>query len=242
MTRLEVNQLFAEGIEKERYDLGLSQKQMADALDMSLSAYKRMINLDTEKVDIYITYKLYQLTGRTTYDYLGIKDSTMEMQRKLLALSSAQIAFIDSIIEFEKLFAETHEDATDFVTVFIPTGNMEDGMIYDSSNIQKEKFGGIKPKYGVPISCGIKVTSNHLHPVYNMGDILLISRRPIRDGDTGIFMNKENGRAYIRKFYQTEPCKLEPLNGYGETFYVDSHSKEDMDKWIKFGVVVAKIR
>jgi len=28
----------------------------------------------------------------------------------------------------------------------------------------------------------------------------------------------------------------------GETFYVDSHSKEDMDKWIKFGVVVAKIR
>ncbi|MBQ0059090.1 MAG: DNA-binding protein, partial [Lachnospiraceae bacterium] len=103
-------------------------------------------------------------------------------------------------------------------------------------------IAGYRRKYGNEITCGIRVTSNHLHPVYLKNDILLISKRPIRDGDTGIFLNTETGCVYLRKFYQTSPCRLEPINGYGETFYVDSDSQEDMGKWIKFGYVLTKMR
>lgn len=242
MTRLEINKLFAENIEKERYNLGLSQKEMADELDMSLSAYKRIINQSVDKIDLYMTYRLYQLTGKTAYNFMGISDSRLSMHEKMDSLSAHQLSFIDSVIDFEMMFASIHDDTEDYITVFVPTGNMEDGMIYDSSNVKKENIAQYRKRYGSQISCGIEVTSNHLHPVYNLGDILLISRRPVRDGDTGVFVNKENGCVYIRKFHQTNPCMLEPINEYGETFYVDSKDKADMDKWAKFGTVIAKIR
>ncbi|MCQ2498668.1 MAG: DNA-binding protein [Lachnospiraceae bacterium] len=242
MTRYEINSNFADNLEKERVRIGLSQKEMATKLELSLSAYKRIITLTTTKIDLYTIYKLYVLTGKSIYELMGVKNAQLDILRKLTELSNSQISFIDSVVDFEKDFKKHNDDADDYVSVYIPTGNMEDGMIYDSTNVEKVNVSEYKSKFGNIINCGIKITSNHLHPVYNLGDILLISRRPARDGDTGVFINKENGCAYIRKFHQTNPCSLEPLNNYGETFYVDSMDKPGMDNWIKFGVVIAKMR
>ena len=63
-----------------------------------------------------------------------------------------------------------------------------------------------------------------------MGDILLISRRPPRDGDTTIFLNTENGRAYLRRFIQQVPRILQPIN------------EDEVKKWVKYGVVLTKMR
>lgn len=242
MTRFEINENFAENLEKERVRLLLSQKEMASKLELSLSAYKRIINLTTSKVDLLMLYKLYLLTGKTLYELLGVSDQLISLNKKLMSLSPQQMSFIESVVDFENAFKQNVENVEEYISVFIPTGNMQDGMIYDSSNVEKVNIAEYIAIYGNKINCGIKITSNHLHPVYNLGDILLISKRPIRDGDTGVFINKENGCAYIRKFHQTNPCSLEPLNDYGETFYVNSKDKNGMDNWIKFGVVVAKLR
>ena len=115
-------------------------------------------------------------------------------------------------------------------------------MILDSYNVEKLDVSNYRKAFGDALHIGIRITSNHLHPVYNKGDILLISRNPIRDGDTGIFINAQNKRAYIRKLHQTNPCELTPINNYGETFYVDSDNVDDMSKWIKFGHVLCKVR
>lgn len=242
MTRFELSRQFAEHMEIERVNLGLTQQQMADRLDVSLSAYKRIINGTTDKIDLYIIYKLYRLTGKLAYEFTDISDPYLVLKKKIMGLSPTQISYIETLIDFENSFAMTHDDYEDYVTVYVPTGNMEDGMIYDSSNIEKKNIASYRRRYGSQISCGIRITSNHLHPVYNKDDILLISRKSIRDGDTGIFFNRDTGCAYVRKFFQTSPCRLEPINGYGEIFYVDSTKKEEMDCWIKFGCVIAKIR
>lgn len=242
MTRFEINSNFAQNLEKERDALGLSQKDFACKLGLSLSSYKRIISLTTLKIDLFTLYKLYSLTGKTIYELMGVSDSYINLSKKILDLSPQQIAFIESVVDFEQDFMLKNENAEDYISVYVPVGNMEDGMVYDSSNIEKVNIGEYKSRYGNKINCGIKITSNHLHPVYNLGDILLVSKRPIRDGDTGVFINKENGCVYIRKFHQTDPCCLEPLNNYGEPFYVNSKDKAGMDNWIKFGVVVAKLR
>ena len=109
-------------------------------------------------------------------------------------------------------------------------------------NVEKLDVSNYRKAFGDALHIGIRITSNHLHPVYNKGDILLISRNPIRDGDTGIFINAQNKRAYIRKLHQKNPCELTPINNYGETFYVDSDNVDDMSKWIKFGHVLCKVR
>lgn len=242
MTRMEMNRQFAEKMEQERSALGLTQKQMADKLELSLSAYKRIITCTTDKIDLYVIYKLYLLTGKLAYEFTDITDPYLELKKKIMGLSQSQISYVDALLDFEQSFKDTHEDYDDYVTLYIPTGNMEDGMLYDSANVEKINIAAYRKRYGSMISCAIKITSNHLHPVYNKGDILLISRHSIRDGDTGVFLNRDNGRAYLRKFYQTTPCRLETVNGYGETFYVNGDDKADMDKWIKFGRVIAKMR
>lgn len=241
MTRFEMNEQFANNIEIERIKLNLTQKQMADKLDLSLSAYKRIITCSTDKIDLYVIYKLYELTGKLAYEFTSVTDPFLELKKKIMGLSPSQMSYINALIDFEKSFSSAHEDFEDYVTVYIPTGNMEDGMIYDSANVEKINIADYRKKYGSQIGCGLRITSTHLQPVYNIGDTLLIANKSIRDGDTGIFINCEDGRLYLRKYYQTMPCKLEPINGYGETFYIDSTKQEDMDKWIRFGRVLAKI-
>lgn len=237
-----MNREFADNLERERTKLNLTQKQMADKLEMSLSAYKRLITCSTEKIDLYVIYRLYKLTGKLAYEFTSISDPYLDLKKKITNLTLPQMAFVEGLIDFEKSFSDIGMAPEDYLTVYVPTGNMEDGMIYDSASVEKVHLPDYKARYGNQISCGIRITSNHLHPVYNKGDILLIAQKSIRDGDTGVFINHINGRAYIRKFYQTTPCRLEPINGLGEVFFVDGTSEEDMKKWVKFGRVVAKVR
>ena len=243
MTREEMVKRFALNIEKERVKMNLSQEQMATKLDMSLAAYKRLITCSVERIDLYTAYRLYLLTGKLAYEFLDYSNNQLVLKSKISGLTPSQVSYVEGLIDFEKNFASIHaEDYEDYVTVYIPTGNMEDGMIYDTSNVEKVNVAQYRQKYGNLIHCGLKITSNHLHPAYNKGDILLVSRQTIRDGDTGVFINRNTGCAYIRKFYQTSPCRLEPISDYGMTIYVDDKNVEDMSRWIKFGYVITKIR
>ena len=60
MTREQLIENFADSVEQERIALGYSQAQMAQALDMSLSTYKRIINGEISKLDFFIFYQLYR--------------------------------------------------------------------------------------------------------------------------------------------------------------------------------------
>lgn len=232
-------------LERERLNLGLTQAKMAEKLCMSLSNYKKIIAGETMKIDFYMAHLIYDLTGKLLFEMCGDTSPEIEIFKKVRKLSPQQMGFVEGIIDFEIEMAEKSEQdmekIEDEITVLIPTGNLEDGMIWDSANVEKVNVSAYKKKFP-DIQCGIRITSNHLHPVYNRGDILLISKRAPRDGDTGIFVNKENGRAYIRRYHQKDMCLLESINDYGETFIVDPNNVSEMAKWIKFGCVVTKIR
>ncbi|MGN0342393.1 MAG: helix-turn-helix domain-containing protein [Roseburia sp.] len=229
-------------MEQERDRLGLTQAQMAQKLEMSLSGYKKVISGETQKIDIYTLYLLHQLTGKWFIEWVESDAGNSSLARKYFMLSENQQKFIEGIVDFELSIARDKHPAKDFITVFVPTGNMEDGMIYDSSNFIKVDVSAYRQQFGANLHCGIQITSNHLHPVYHIGDILLICRKAIRDGDTGIFIKKDTQAAYIRKFHQTSPCILEPINNLGEPFYVDSYDLDDMNQWIKFGYVLTKMK
>lgn len=245
MTRHELVNNFGSSIEKERIKLGYSQKKMAEALDMSLSSYKRIINGETSKINIFTVYHMYELTKKLGFELCGDTSPQLSVYNSLTKLTDAQLRFITSVIDFEAEFAQdlmASENAEDYITVLVPTGNMMDGMIYDSCSLEKVNVAPYRKRYGNRIDFGVRVTSDHLNPVYQLGDILLVCQQPIRDGDTGIFIDKSTGLLYTRKFYQTSPCRMEPLNNFGQTFYIDTRNESDVSRWMKLGYVVTKMR
>lgn len=244
MTQQELLLHFTENIERERVRLNLTQAQMAQKLEMSTSNYKKLIAGQYKRPNLFLAQYLYELTGKLLFEFFDYSSPELTAVAKLLQLSNSQRSFVEGIIDFELDFAAKNKNDSpdDYLTVLVPTGNCEDGMIWDSANIKKVNIAPYRKKYGSQIHIGVEITSNHLNPVYYMGDILLISRRPPRDGDTTIFLNKENGCAYLRRFIQQVPRILQPINGYGETFYIDPYDTKEMEKWIKYGIVLTKIR
>ncbi len=235
----------AENLEIERVRLGLSQSEFAKSIDLSLSSYKRLISGETQKMDIYTGYLIYRVLGKRICELGCLSEPVFEVSNRLRELSPSQLNFVKAIVEFEadfRLNTPVTDPPENYITVLCPTGDMHDGMIWDSCNLEKHQFHGVRQAHGDSIKCGIKVNSNHLHPVYQKSDIIMVGVAPIRDGDIGIFVNKKNRRAYLRKFRQGYPCKLEPINEFGEAFEVDSEDKEEMDNWIKFGRVITKLR
>lgn len=248
MTKEQLAEIFGSNLESERLALGYTQQEMAKALEMSLSSYKRLISGESSKIDLHTAYLAGKLTGKLCDELCNISSPIINACASMRQLSSSQLNFITEVIEFEAKFAKNLQsnnparNPEDYIPLMIPSGNMQDGMIYDTCDFRKIYVAPYRKRYGDQFDCAILVTSNHMHPAYNMNDILLISRTPIRDGDTGIFLNTATGLAYIRKFFQTNPCRLEPISNYGRTFYIDSDNQAEMAYWIKLGRVVTKIR
>lgn len=248
MNKEELYRNFAENIETERIKLGYSQKKMADALDMSLSTYKSMIRGDMVNISLYTMYLAYHLTGLIASEFTGENMPEIDLLVSYRMLPEHRKKALRTILEIERelsladnQYIASHGSETVLTSCYIPTGNMEDGMIFDSANVESidvTKYVHVCPG---SIDCAIKIMSNHLHPVYHMGDILLINQSAPRDGDTGIFINKQTHRVYIRRFRQTDPCELIPVSDYGQTIYVDSHSLSSMNQWIKLGKVLMRI-
>jgi transcriptional regulator with XRE-family HTH domain len=225
-------------IERERILLNYSQVEMARALDISLSSYKRIINGERLKIEIYTVYRLQLLTGKFMEELCQLTSPIIECLPLLRRLSERQLRFIHSVLEFEISSVDSLADdsySDDFVTMIVPTGNMHDGMIYDSCGLKKVNIAAYRPRFGKMIDCALMITSSHLQPAYQQDDILLICRGPIRDGDTGLFFDNETGRIYLRKYFQTEPDRIDPLTGYGQPIYLNN-------RWTKVGFVITKMR
>lgn len=233
---------FIDNVEKERIKLGYTQKGMAKELGKSLSGYKKLIAGENSKIDLFLALRVSELTGRCMTDLCGMEGTISGIEKRLPKLSATQLEFVRAVVDFEADFAVSVPETEDYVTMMILTGDFKDGMILDSANLEKVNVAAYRGRFGDNLHCAIRVSSNHLHPVYHRGDILLISRQPPRDGDTGIFVNRVTGRVYIRKYYQTIPVRLEPVNGLGREITVDSSDVKDMDQWIKFGKVLTKMR
>lgn len=242
MTRQDVVRNFITSMERERVRRGYTQPQMAERLGLSASGYKKIIAGETSKIDLYAAYQVYRHSGRFILELCGENSAELEAFLGYRSLTSSQKAFVNDIIHFEQNFHENNTDTEKYISVVVPTGVVEDGMIWDSANVIKVNAASYVHKFSRELHCGIMVTSNHLQPVYQMGDILLVSRRPPRNGDTGIFINKEEGRAYLRRFRQTGTIRLEPVNEYGAVIELNDRDMSDKGSWLTLGCVLTKMR
>lgn len=247
ISKQELTKKFVLSIERERINLNLTQAQMAAKMQMSLSGYKKMVSGATTRIDLHIVYLLHSITGRWIYDFIDEHNEDSDLFLKIKQLSPSQKRTVKSLVNFELGFLNSHDpsspdDPQDYITVYVPTGNMEDGMILDSYNYKKVNAAPYRKRFGDRLHCGIQLTSDHLHPVYHQGDILLICRDSVREGDTGIFLNKKTGRTYIRRYSVSDFWVLDPISSYGTPIVIDRSNEEEAQSWVCSGYVLSKMR
>ena len=219
---------FRDVIEEKRNLCGLSQEKMARELGMPLTTYKTMLNGSMVNLPISVVLKAEKLTNLNAYELIGAENEDLKMLKDFRNIPEHTRNAIRSIIEVEWELSSAIPkcDEEHRTTCFAVTGNMEDGMYFDSSSYETIDVANHVHFFHESIDCAIKITSNHFHPVYHMGSILLIHKSAPRDGDTGIFIHKPTSRLYIRRFRQTNPCELISLNGMGSTIFVNSMMKK----------------
>lgn len=242
MTRQEIARNFITSMERERVRRGYTQSQMADRLGLSASGYKKIIAGETSKIDLYSAYQIYQLSGKFIFELCGENSVELEAFQKYRNLTSIQKAFVNDILHFEQIFQEKTPNSKEYISVLVPTGVVEDGMIWDSANIIKVNAASYLHRFSRELHGGILITSNHLQPVYQMGDILLFTKRPPRNGDTAIVLNRVEGRVYLRRFRESGSIQLEPVNEYGVTFELTGKDLSEQGNWIVLGCILTKMR
>lgn len=98
INRVELACRFAESLERERVNLGYTQAQMADALSMSVSNYKKLVLHETVKIDMIYAIRLHELTG-WRIDDLYEDAIEIDAMRAFRSLSYAQQQFIIGVAE-----------------------------------------------------------------------------------------------------------------------------------------------
>lgn len=137
MTRQEVTGNYIINMERERVRRGYTQPQMAKHMGISTSGYKKIVAGETSKIDLYAAYQLYKFTGKFIFELCGEESADLELFQSLRSLSPSQKAFVSDIIRFEQNFQEKEMDSGEYISVLVPSGSLEDGMIWDSANVIK---------------------------------------------------------------------------------------------------------
>ncbi|MBR1599012.1 MAG: helix-turn-helix domain-containing protein [Lachnospiraceae bacterium] len=133
----------------------------------------------------------------------------------------------------EKCLLEKSRNGKDLIPLFIPKGNMKDGVYYDGSIYGKIDI----TKYPLTIkkecSFGIKVVTENYEPIYHINDILLISAKSHpRQSDIVLYIDN-NGKLYLRKYTQ---LGLEPLGPFLELIPM-----RELSNFTPLGVVLKTI-
>lgn len=118
MEKLKYIDNFCLNVERQRVALGYSQEKFAEKIGMSLASYKRLINGEVIKMDLYNVYKLYLLTGMLLcelVDYTG--DVRIDVIKELRSLTPSELDLVMRFIKYLKTNGNNY--IMDFCKAFI---------------------------------------------------------------------------------------------------------------------------
>ena len=221
-------------INKFMYDRNWSIKQLSETSGLPYESVKKLVGGKINNPTIYSLVKICK-AFECSLDYLLKNQPSYSF--KLHNLPPRVITLLNEIADFEIYLSKQNQKyKTKYITSLIPTGIIQDGMLFDSVSIDAVNVSNHIEEFGDIIMCGLKVVGKSLHPTYLDDDILLVARdRFPLDGEIGIFI--VNNKAYIRKYSIGNPIKLISINNT-----TDSLTVSNIDDIHFFGRILTIIR
>lgn len=213
---------------------GWTLKTLSDKSGVPYETLKKLANAKIDNPSLQSVARVAQAFG-CSLDSLFVDEP--DLTHKLHALPSRSLEFVEAITDFElALMTREKSSGQCLLPVVIPTGVMEDGMIFDSISTEYLDATSYMLQFGHHLMCALKITDTSFHPTYLKGDLLLIARdRQPRYGTTCVYLH--HNQLYIRKFIPGTPPRLDSLNQHGTSIYI-----EEPSSWTLFGCVLTVVR
>ena len=249
LSRIDTSKAFGETLARLRTIADLTQNDMAVILGISKNTLGRIEAGETEKVDFNVALKASALFHMPIREMCGFLTEDLELYYGLLHATKRTRRLIVSILEVDTQQKENLKgfmtDEKYLIDCMKLADDIRDGIpcnrfYHECQNISRfRSYSWFKLADVL-----LEINSTAYHPLYHIGDRLVISCQPPRDGDIGIFIR--DSCFYLRKY---TVCGDDVILNYvsleenekNEHFRVNRHRIEDIDKWVKFGTVLAVI-
>ena len=203
-TREQCTKNFIRNCETIRYEKDLSQKEMAEILDVSLNTYKKMIMGEVEKISNYVTLRLARYTGLSMESLMGDITDTLPYLTIFQSLNKQQKRHVQAVIEFGKSCKADIGKGIMEIPLIVANSEFFEGFNFDTLSYYKYQVPlTLYKQYENELMCAMEFPNSVYAPTFVKGDVILIGRnRAPRDNEVGIFVHK--GKVHIRKVYIQE--------------------------------------
>lgn len=240
LTKMECRDNFVKNCEQIRYDFDLTQEAMAEVLGITATAYRKLINKDVDKINLYTAYKLSNFSGFTMLDLIGDLDESLKYQAKFRLLSKPQRRLIQGMIDFElSCQGSTAEEETVEIPLLALNGEFYDGFTLDTMSYFKYSLPlSLYNRYKDEFVCAVELPTSFYTPTFVKGDIILVGRgRHPRMGEIAIFSHER--RVHLRKLEIRENAILTSIRQGIPPIEVDV--KTFQKEWFCFGYIIRKM-
>lgn len=249
LSQMNISKSFGQSLARLRTLENLTQQDLATILGISKNTLIRLETGETDKIDLTIAVKasvlfkapIREMCGYLTHDitlYYDLTHSTKRTQRLIYSILSVDAELMENMQNYlpDKKYLIDCMKSADDLRDGIPCNRF----YHDCENISRfRNYSWFKWA-----DVMLEVNSNNYHPLYHIGDKLVISCRTPRNGDVGIFIR--DACFFMRKYIvdgdnvYLNYVSLEE-NEKNEYFRVNRYRSEEMNRWVKFGTVVAII-
>lgn len=249
LTNMNISKSFGETLARLRTMADLTQHDMAINLGISKNTLVRIEAGETNKIDLNTALKASALFKIPIREMCGFRTEDLTLYYNLLHATKRTQRLIASILDVDAQQKENLKgflpDEKYLIDCMKLADDIRDGIpcnrfYKECQNISKFRAYSWFHRADVLL----EINSNAYHPLYHIGDRLVISCRSPRDGDIGIFIR--DACFFLRKYVMDGKnvflnyVSLQE-NEKNEYFKVNKYKSEDMEKWVKFGTVLAVI-
>lgn len=209
-------QYLRENLRKLLKDEKMTLNTLSIEADLSEDTLRSLIYSKAKDVKMSTIVKIAKVFNCSIDTLLGHSIYSIHEEyiiQKLRTLSSRSQRTILALIELEEQTTlRSSYDGKDFITVFLPTGNLMDGQFYDTSSFETLDISAYPNSLKNTVDFGFKILSDKFRPLYDKNDILLLSKRQTPEHDDIVLYVDRDGKIFLRKYTS---IGLEPLNRLG---------------------------
>lgn len=211
--------------------LSLQADLSEDTLRSIIYGKSQDIKLSTMiKIADVLNCSLDELAGRSPYSTQ--EQSILNRIRNLPKRSVNVLQFIIELEEHSALY--NSKKGTDMIPVFVPVGNLRDGMFYDCSLYEELDISEYPGSLKSITDFGIRIVTHNYEPIYYPNDILLFSHNKLPEFHDIVLYIDHEGKIYIRRYLE---YGLEAINGFGKNIPI-----KEIRNYKALGVVLKAVK